>query len=208
MPAADDRIAVVISAPCSATGPPSAKALAVDRDSIGQNQPSPASVGRELRAAPAAERDPRRFAGKVMPTWRWPWRPPTDRLWTSLAAIADGLRRDTWSAIGSPYVVNRNINFTNVCYTGCRFCAFAQRESDADAFTLGLDDIGSRVDEAVAAGATEICMQGGIHPKLPGHAYFDIAAEGVKRRPFTSTPSARWRSLTVPPDRICRSATG
>lgn len=100
---------------------------------------------------------------------------------TEFAAIADGLRADT---VGDEvtYVVNRNINFTNVCYTGCRFCAFAQRESDRDAFTLGLTEIGERVDEAIAAGATEICMQGGIHPKLPGDAYFDIAAE-VKRRP-------------------------
>lgn len=73
------------------------------------------------------------------------------------------------------YVLNRNLNFTNVCYTGCRFCAFAQRERDADAFTLGPDEIAERVREARAAGATEICMQGGIHPRLPGTAYFDLA---------------------------------
>lgn len=91
-----------------------------------------------------------------------------------LARIADTLRRDV---VGEDvtYVVNRNINFTNVCYTGCRFCAFAQRESDPDAFTLSLDEVGQRVAEAVAAGATEICMQGGIHPRLPGEAYFDLA---------------------------------
>ena len=77
----------------------------------------------------------------------------------ALAAIADELRRE---AVGDDvtYVVNRNINFTNVCYTGCRFCAFAQREGDPDAFTLPLPEVGRRVDEAVAAGATEICMQG------------------------------------------------
>ncbi|HEY0718092.1 MAG TPA: 5-amino-6-(D-ribitylamino)uracil--L-tyrosine 4-hydroxyphenyl transferase CofH, partial [Streptosporangiaceae bacterium] len=78
-------------------------------------------------------------------------------------------------------VVNRNINFTNVCYTGCRFCAFAQRRTDADAYTLSLQQIGDRADEAWAAGATEVCMQGGIHPDLPGTAYFEIAAE-VRRR--------------------------
>jgi len=81
------------------------------------------------------------------------------------------------------YVVNRNINFTNVCYTGCRFCAFAQRRSDADSYTLSLDEIGNRADEAVAAGATEVCMQGGIHPDLPGTAYFDIAREVKRRQP-------------------------
>jgi FO synthase len=98
----------------------------------------------------------------------------------ALAALADGLRQ---AAAGDPvtYVVTRNINFTNVCYTGCRFCAFAQRRTDADAYTLSLEQVGDRAEEAWAAGATEVCMQGGIHPDLPGTAYFDLAAE-VKRR--------------------------
>ncbi len=96
-----------------------------------------------------------------------------------LCRIADDLRREV---VGDDvtYVVNRNINFTNVCYVGCRFCAFAQRRTDADAYTLSLDEIGTRAVEAVSVGATEVCMQGGIHPDLPGTAYFDIAAE-VKR---------------------------
>ncbi|MEV5746842.1 bifunctional FO biosynthesis protein CofGH [Actinoallomurus sp. NPDC052308] len=98
----------------------------------------------------------------------------------ALARLADDLRRD---AVGDDvtYVVTRNINFTNVCYTGCRFCAFAQRRTDADAYTLSIEQVGQRVDEAWAAGATEVCMQGGIHPDLPGTAYFDLARE-VKRR--------------------------
>nr|BFE33504.1 bifunctional FO biosynthesis protein CofGH [Actinomadura rugatobispora] len=100
----------------------------------------------------------------------------------ALAKLADDLRRDT---VGDEvtYVVTRNINFTNVCYTGCRFCAFAQRRTDADAYTLSLSQVGDRVDEAWAAGATEICMQGGIHPDLPGTAYFDLAREVKKRAP-------------------------
>jgi FO synthase len=100
----------------------------------------------------------------------------------ALAALADDVRRNT---VGDDvtYVVNRNINFTNVCYTGCRFCAFAQRRSDADAYTLSLEEVGTRADEAVAVGATEVCMQGGIHPDLPGTAYFDIAAEVKRRQP-------------------------
>jgi FO synthase len=98
----------------------------------------------------------------------------------ALAALADGLRRD---AVGDDvtFIVTRNINFTNVCYTGCRFCAFAQRRTDADAYTLSLEQVGERAEQAWAAGATEVCMQGGIHPDLPGTAYFDIAAE-VRRR--------------------------
>jgi len=98
----------------------------------------------------------------------------------ALAALADGLRRDV-AGDDVTYVVTRNINFTNVCYTGCRFCAFAQRRTDADAYTLSLSQVGDRAEEAWEAGATEVCMQGGIHPDLPGTAYFDLAAE-VKRR--------------------------
>jgi len=100
----------------------------------------------------------------------------------ALATLADNLRAD---AVGDvvTYVVNRNINFTNVCYTGCRFCAFAQRRSDADSYTLSISEVGERADEAVAAGATEVCMQGGIHPDLPGTAYFDLAAEVKRRQP-------------------------
>ncbi|GAA2214371.1 bifunctional FO biosynthesis protein CofGH [Nonomuraea monospora] len=99
-----------------------------------------------------------------------------------LAAIADALRRE---AVGDDvtYVVNRNINFTNVCYTGCRFCAFAQRRTDADAYTLSVDQVADRAEEAWAAGATEVCMQGGIHPDLPGTAYFDIARAVKARTP-------------------------
>ena len=97
-----------------------------------------------------------------------------------LTALADDVRADV-TGPDVTYVVNRNINFTNVCYTGCRFCAFAQRADDADAFTLSLTQVGDRVAEAAAAGASEICMQGGIHPDLPGTAYFDLARE-VKRR--------------------------
>jgi len=92
----------------------------------------------------------------------------------ALLDIADGLRAEV-NGDEVTYVVNRNINFTNVCYTGCRFCAFAQRRTDVDAYTLSLDQVADRVREAVADGATEICMQGGIHPDLPGTAYFDLA---------------------------------
>ncbi|MCK9893804.1 bifunctional FO biosynthesis protein CofGH [Frankia sp. AgB32] len=96
-----------------------------------------------------------------------------------LCLLADGLRRDV---VGEDvtYIVNRNINFTNVCYTGCRFCAFAQRRGDADAFTLSLAEVGTRAAEAWSVGATEVCVQGGIHPDLPGTAYFDLARE-IKR---------------------------
>ena len=98
----------------------------------------------------------------------------------ALCRIADDVRR---SAVGDTvtYCVTRNINFTNVCYTGCRFCAFAQRRTDADAYTLSLEQVADRAAQAWEVGATEVCMQGGIHPDLPGTAYFDIA-RAVKDR--------------------------
>jgi FO synthase len=79
--------------------------------------------------------------------------------------------------------VNRNINFTNVCYTGCRFCAFAQRRTDSDAYSLSMSEVADRAEEAWALGATEVCMQGGIDPELPGTAYFDLAAAVKDRVP-------------------------
>ncbi|WP_069164218.1 bifunctional FO biosynthesis protein CofGH [Nocardia altamirensis] len=98
----------------------------------------------------------------------------------AVAALADQLRRDT---VGDDvtYVVNRNINFTNICYTGCRFCAFAQRKGDADAFTLSTDEVADRAWEAHVDGATEVCMQGGIDPDLPVTGYADIV-RAVKQR--------------------------
>ncbi|GAB10614.1 FO synthase subunit 1 [Gordonia araii NBRC 100433] len=91
----------------------------------------------------------------------------------ALVALADSIRADV---VGPDvtYVVNRNINFTNICYTGCRFCAFAQRKGDADAFTLSADEVADRAWEAHVAGATEVCMQGGIDPELPVTGYADL----------------------------------
>ena len=100
----------------------------------------------------------------------------------AVCRLADELRRD---AVGDAvtYVINRNINFTNVCYTGCRFCAFAQRKTDADAYSLSFDEIQTRAREAVAVGATEVCIQGGIDPELPGSTYADIARAVTEAAP-------------------------
>ncbi|WP_072736951.1 bifunctional FO biosynthesis protein CofGH [Rhodococcus triatomae] len=100
----------------------------------------------------------------------------------AMVALADQLRRDT---VGEDvtYVVNRNINFTNICYTGCRFCAFAQRKGDADAFTLSAEEVADRAWEAHVAGATEVCMQGGIDPELPVTGYADLVRAVKKRVP-------------------------
>ncbi|GAB2634367.1 bifunctional FO biosynthesis protein CofGH [Kribbella swartbergensis] len=127
-------------------------------------------------ALAAAERDPAGLSDAQALTLMTATGPALDEL----ARIADELRKAT---VGDDvtYVVNRNINFTNVCYTGCRFCAFAQRRTDADAYSLSMDEVGQRAEEAWVIGATEVCMQGGIHPDLPGTAYADLV-RAVKDR--------------------------
>ncbi|WP_019929312.1 bifunctional FO biosynthesis protein CofGH [Nocardia sp. BMG111209] len=99
-----------------------------------------------------------------------------------VAALADQLRRDTVGDVVT-YIVNRNINFTNICYTGCRFCAFAQRKGDADAFALSAEEVADRAWEAYVEGATEVCMQGGIDPDLPVTGYADLVRAVKKRVP-------------------------
>ncbi|KMV21649.1 bifunctional FO biosynthesis protein CofGH [Mycobacterium heckeshornense] len=98
----------------------------------------------------------------------------------AVAALADSLRHDT---VGDDvtFVVNRNINFTNVCYTGCRFCAFAQRKGDPDAYSLSVAEVAERAWQAHVEGATEVCMQGGIDPELPVTGYADLV-RAVKAR--------------------------
>ena len=129
-----------------------------------------------LSALAAAEKDPAGITDEQALTLMT----AEGELLEQVCRLADDLRRDTVGA-DVTYVVNRNINFTNVCYVGCRFCAFAQRRTDADAFSLSLEQVADRAEEAWDLGATEVCMQGGIDPELPGSAYFDLAA-AVKRR--------------------------
>jgi FO synthase len=139
---------------------------------------SSSTTGDVRAALAAAERDPAGLSDEQAYLLMTADGPALDEV----CALADGLRRDV---VGDDvtYVVNRNINFTNVCYTGCRFCAFAQRRTDADAYSLSLDQVADRAEEAWALGATEVCMQGGIDPELPGTAYFDLAAAVKSRVP-------------------------
>ena len=76
------------------------------------------------------------------------------------------------------YVVNRNINYTNICLYHCGFCAFSKGRGSADlrgpAYNLELDEVARRTVEAATAGATEVCLQGGIHPSFTGETYLNI----------------------------------
>jgi FO synthase len=69
------------------------------------------------------------------------------------------------------FVVNRNINFTNICIVGCAFCGFGQGKRSPDAYEVSEEDFAARIEEAVDFGATELCMQGGIHPDLTLEEY-------------------------------------
>src|SRR5437660_7057810 len=91
----------------------------------------------------------------------------------ALIAAADRLRRET---VGDAitYVVNRNINFTNVCFVGCSFCGFGRGPGAPDAYSLSFEEVVRRAREAGDCGATEVCVQGGLPRDLDGFFYRDL----------------------------------
>jgi 7,8-didemethyl-8-hydroxy-5-deazariboflavin synthase CofH subunit/7,8-didemethyl-8-hydroxy-5-deazariboflavin synthase CofG subunit len=99
--------------------------------------------------------------------------------YNAVADLADHVRQDL---VGDPvsFVINRNINYTNVCTFKCRFCAFSKGPLSlnlrGDPYLLTLEEISERVREAEERGATEVCMQGGIHPNFDGDYYIDVIA--------------------------------
>ncbi len=97
----------------------------------------------------------------------------------AVVRAADALRADTVGEEVS-YVINRNINYTNICLYHCGFCAFSKGRSARDlrgpAYRLDLEEIARRAREAWEAGATEVCLQGGIHPEYTGETYLNIVA--------------------------------
>jgi FO synthase len=122
----------------------------------------------------------------------------------AVASAADGLRRQRCGDTVS-YVVNRNINYTNVCYFKCRFCAFSKGRDNADLrgrpYDISGDEIARRCREAWDRGATEVCMQGGIHPDYTGDTYVDIvrtvreAAPGLHVHAFS--PLEVWQGAAT-----------
>ncbi len=83
----------------------------------------------------------------------------------AIGAAADELRHKRVGDAVS-YVVNRNINFTNICIGSCAFCAFRKRQGKEGAYLMDIEEVVARVKEARAMGATEVCIQGGLHPDL------------------------------------------
>jgi FO synthase len=126
-----------------------------------------------------------------------------------ICAAADELRRKVSGDVVR-YVVNRNINYTNVCSYRCHFCAFSKGKTAQSlrgaAYDLSLDEIARRTEEAWERGATEVCMQGGINPHYTGETYLEIV-RAVKRAvpgmhvhafsPLEVTQGARTLGLTI-----------
>ena len=132
----------------------------------------------------------------------------------AVAEVADDLRR---RAVGDTvtFVANRNINYTNVCTFKCRFCAFSKGPLSLNLrgqpYLLELDDITQRVVEAEEAGATEVCLQGGIHPSFDGDYYLDVikavraASERIHIHGFTALEVTEGaRRLSEPLDSYLR----
>ncbi len=100
-----------------------------------------------------------------------------DDEFAAVCAFADGLRREASGEVIT-YVVTRNINYTNICSFKCQFCAFSKGKMSENLrgrpYNLSLGEVAQRAQEAWERGATEVCMQGGIHPDFTGQTYLDI----------------------------------
>ena len=109
---------------------------------------------------------------------------------TELGALADHRRQlakaKAYDGRGNEivtYIVDRNINYTNVCSVYCKFCAFYRTEKDPDAYVITLPELDQKIEEMIAAGGTQILLQGGHHPKLPLQWYLDLLAHVRARFP-------------------------
>jgi len=92
---------------------------------------------------------------------------------SALVAAADRIRRDDVGDVVT-YVVNRNVNWTNICFVGCKFCAFAHMKTSELAYDYPIESVIARIREGVERGATEVCMQGGINPEMESDGYFEL----------------------------------
>ncbi|MEK7839281.1 MAG: radical SAM protein, partial [candidate division NC10 bacterium] len=97
----------------------------------------------------------------------------TGRELHALSLVADEMRRRQVGDVVT-YVVNRNINFTNVCIKHCTFCAFSRDHREEEGYFLPMDEVVRRAIEAWEMGASEVCLQAGLPPKLDGGYYVDL----------------------------------
>jgi cyclic dehypoxanthinyl futalosine synthase len=107
-----------------------------------------------------------------------------------LGALADRRRQQIRSALYGgrgndiiTYIVDRNINYTNVCNVYCKFCAFWRTEKDADSYVISLDELDRKIEETIAHGGTQALLQGGHHPKLSKQWYLDLLGHVRQKHP-------------------------
>ena len=98
---------------------------------------------------------------------------------TAIITAADALRRRTVGDVVT-YVINRNINFTNVCIKHCGFCAFSRDHREEEGYFLPMEEVVRRAKEAWDLGAREVCVQAGLPPKMDGYYYVDLT-KAIKR---------------------------
>uniref|UniRef100_A0A831UHJ9 Cyclic dehypoxanthine futalosine synthase n=1 Tax=Geobacter metallireducens TaxID=28232 RepID=A0A831UHJ9_GEOME len=125
----------------------------------------------------------------------------------TLGRLADGIRRRLHPEEVVTFVVDRNVNYTNVCESRCKFCAFYREEGAPDAYLLAEEAIYAKIAELVAHGGTQLLMQGGLHPQL-GIEWFEELFRGIKERfpqvqnhslsPAEITQIAAVSKLTIP----------
>jgi cyclic dehypoxanthinyl futalosine synthase len=99
----------------------------------------------------------------------------------TLGELANGVRKRLHPERLVTFIVDRNINYTNVCVNKCKFCAFYREESSPEAYILSKEDIFKKIEETIAQGGTQILMQGGVHPDL-GIEYFEDLFSSIKSR--------------------------
>jgi 2-iminoacetate synthase ThiH len=97
----------------------------------------------------------------------------------AVGVVADEMRRRQAGDVVT-FVVNRNVNFTNVCIKHCTFCAFSRDHREEEGYFLPVEEVVRRTQEAAELGATEVCIQAGLPPKLDGRYYIDLC-RAIKR---------------------------
>ena len=93
---------------------------------------------------------------------------------TELGRMATARKKELHPDGVSTFVIDRNINYTNICWVDCKFCAFYRHEKDEDAYVLTFDEIDAKIEELLEIGGTQILFQGGVHPKLKIEWYEDL----------------------------------
>jgi len=96
---------------------------------------------------------------------------------SDLMAVANGIRRKLHPGDKVGWIIDRNINITNVCTSGCQFCNFFRSEKSADAYVTTIDEYKQKIDETIALGGEQLLLQGGLHPKLGLEFYAGLFSE-------------------------------